>query len=105
MDKIKVVATAPGYYGCYRDAGDAFEITSKKHFSHNWMADVEGAIKDVADPVPVAPAPIGEAGDGLDEMDDDKLIAYGKANCPGLRLTRSMKDETIRTRIRDYLAG
>lgn len=102
---IKVVATAPGYYGCYRDIGDKFGITDKKQFSHNWMADIEGKVKDVADPVPVAEVPVGEAGDGLDGMDDDALIAYGKANCVGLRLTRAMKDETIRKRIRDYMSG
>lgn len=105
MDNIKVVATAPGYYGCYRDAGDPFEITDKKHFSHRWMADIEGKIKDVADPVPVVEAPVGEAGDGLDEMDDEALILYGKANCIGLRLSRAMSDKTIRKRIREYMAN
>jgi hypothetical protein len=36
-----VKATQPGFYGCYREAGDTFELNDEKDFSKNWMEKVE----------------------------------------------------------------
>lgn len=34
---IKVIATAKGYYGQFRDVGDEFEIADEQAFSDKWM--------------------------------------------------------------------
>lgn len=106
---MKVKATQPGFYGCYRVPGDVFEIKGlikgnkdkgiedSNDFSHNWMETVKATDKK-PDPKP-EPKVIK---DDFSEMDDDKLIAYAKANCPGLTLTKTMKDSTMRERIRAY---
>lgn len=92
---IRVVAIHPGFYGYYREPGDEFEVVLERHVSKTWMrvlSDDEHPASKEKD----APS------DGLDDLDDDKLIAFSKANCPGLTLTRSMKDSTLRNRIREY---
>lgn len=106
---MKVKATQPGFYGCYRMPGDVFEIKgpvkenkdkgieASNDFSHNWMETVKaGDTKAKPEPAPEV------IKDDFSEMDDDKLIAYAKANCPGLTLTKTMKDSTMRDRIRAY---
>lgn len=43
MPKITVRATAPGYYGIYREEGAVFDIEDEKAFSKRWMSkDVDG---------------------------------------------------------------
>jgi len=39
---IKVIATAPGYYGHYREPGDEFEIADDEAFHHSWMERSDG---------------------------------------------------------------
>jgi len=103
---FRVVAIEVGVYGHWREIGDEFEISGLKAFSEVWMKklaktkaddDEETAEDAVDDPKPVS------VQQNIDEMDDEKLIAYAKINCMGLTLSRTMKDETMRERIRDYL--
>lgn len=94
---IKVKATQVGFYVSYRKPGDVFDIKDKEAFSVNWMETVKaGDIKAKPEPEPE------KIEDEFSEMDDDKLIAYAKANCPGLTLTKTMKDSTMRDRIRAF---
>lgn len=121
---INVVATQQGYYGRFRNPGEQFLITSAKQFSREWMrpkdksdvaklksglAKLEKELEELKNEVPEeddfglsqAETQV-EKIDELDNMDKEELIAYGKANCIGLTLTRSMRKSTIRDRIRAY---
>lgn len=41
--KIMVVATAPGFFGCYREkGGPAFDIVDEAAFAPSWMQKLEG---------------------------------------------------------------
>lgn len=43
---MRVRATNLGYYAAKRRrAGDVFELEDKKHFSKNWMEDIDGELK------------------------------------------------------------
>jgi hypothetical protein len=39
---IKVIATAPGYYGHYRESGDEFEVADEQALHHSWMERADG---------------------------------------------------------------
>lgn len=39
---IKVIATAKGYYGHFREPGDEFEVEDKDAFHDSWMERADG---------------------------------------------------------------
>lgn len=39
---IKVIATAPGYYGHYRESGDEFEVADEQALHPSWMERSDG---------------------------------------------------------------
>ncbi|SAL47450.1 hypothetical protein AWB74_02133 [Caballeronia arvi] len=39
---IKVIATAQGYHGQFREVGDEFEVENEEAFSDKWMEKLDG---------------------------------------------------------------
>lgn len=123
---ITVTATQPGYCKCYRNIGDKFEIADANAFSKVWMKPsskkdllkLKASFKHIKEnPLPkvvkepepeddnfgfVEGAEDDAPKDELDAMAKEELISYGKANCIGLTLNRTMADDTLRDRIREY---
>jgi hypothetical protein len=59
---IKVIATAPGYYGRYREVNDEFEVADEQALHPSWMERSDGkAIKrpKVAQPQATGNNPAG----------------------------------------------
>lgn len=91
---MEVKATERGYYGGQiREAGDFFALKSEKHFSANWMADVNQVPEELDDGVPsdtakeavgldgaevTRPMTIAEAAALLDHSNDAHWTADGK---------------------------
>lgn len=89
---IYVEATKKGFLGEYRNVGDRFEVTEKQ-FSKSWMVKTSKAVKKEE---------TEDVQDELTDLDKEALLTYAKANCPGLKVTSNMKDETIRNHIRSF---
>lgn len=48
---IKVIATARGYHGQFREPGDEFEVENEQAFSDKWMEKLDGKrVKRIAGP-------------------------------------------------------
>jgi hypothetical protein len=70
---IKVIASAPGYYGHYRESGDEFEVADEQALHDSWMDRVDGKpIKrpKVAQPQSTGNNPAGATAPDLTVMTD-----------------------------------